>query len=212
MEHEIYQTNSVSQKTPLWKQKEKQFKWSVMQFLQSFCVSNKENKKSCHVNRLYPILGAWSCLPQSWHQSEMTFENQIWRHAWLKTYLSCHIISLILYSSSFVSKFKRTLKHRCTTLSTSSLIQRFLLPARTGSTHYHKTLSNKTGSDRTSYYINDLMHSVLTERLTLNQAKDSDTQVHTLRYFIAEVCRVLEHWWGVYSNLKLGPGLSCPII
>ena len=54
----------------------------------------------------------------------------------------------------------------------------------TGSTRFHKTLSNKIGSDRTSYYIDGLTYSVFAESTTSSQFKDSDTQNHTQSYYM----------------------------
>ena len=63
----------------------------------------------------------------------------------------------------------------------------FLLSVRTGSTRYHNTLSNIIGSDRAFQYSHGLMHSVSAESLTLSQVNDSGAQIHTIRFYIAEV-------------------------
>ena len=68
------------------------------------------------------------------------------------------------------------------------------MSARAGSTRYHNALPNKISSDRTSYYIGGIMHSVLAGSLILSQSKDSDTQMHTIPFYIAEKYPVLMHW------------------
>ena len=76
----------------------------------------------------------WQCL----------IENRISRHVWLKTYLKCRVVPK-------VAELKHTLMHKCTTFTAASrLFHRFLLSARSGSTHYHNALPNKTNSDCTS--------------------------------------------------------------
>ena len=45
------------------------------------------------------------------------------------------------------------------------------------------------------------MHSVFAGSSNLSQSKDSDTQMHTIPYYIAEKYPVLMHWWGVYAIL-----------
>ena len=73
----------------------------------------------------------------------------------------------------------------------------------TGSTRHHITLWKKVGSDRTSWYIDGLIHSVFAGSPTLSQFDDSDTQIQTLSYCITEVYPVLIHWWVVYAILLL---------
>ena len=108
-----------------------------------------------------------------------------------------------LKSGSKISELKHTLMHKCTTISASRLFHRFLTSARSGSKRYHITMSNKISSDRTSKYIDCLMHSVFAEISNLSQLKDSGPQIHTIPYYIAEVYPVLIHWWGVYAIFLL---------
>ena len=132
----------------------------------------------------------WQCLT----------ENRISRHVWLKTYLKCRVVPKI-------AELKHTLMHKCTTISVSRLSHRFWMSARSGSTGYHNALPNKINPDRTSYYLDGLMFSVFAESLSLSQVKDSSTQIHTIRYYIAEIYPVLLHWWGVYAILLLCWGI-----
>ena len=60
----------------------------------------------------------------------------------------------------------------------------------TGSTRFHKTLWNKIGSNRTSYYIVGLIHSVFAGSPTVSQFYDSETQIKTMYYYITEVYRL----------------------
>ena len=57
----------------------------------------------------------------------------------------------------------------------------------TGSTRYHITLWNKSGSDRTSQNTDEILHSVFAESATLSQFNDSDTQIGTIFHHITEV-------------------------
>ena len=108
-----------------------------------------------------------------------------------------------LNSSSKFAEFKHILMYKCTTFSDSRRVHRFVMSARAGSTRYHNDLPNKISSDRTSYYIGGIMHSVLAGSLNLSQSKESDTQMHTILYYIAENYPVLKHWWGLYAILLL---------
>ena len=83
--------------------------------------------------------------------------------------------------------------HKCTTYAASSLVQRFSLSARSGSTRYRNTLPRNISSDRKSYNNDGLMHSVFAESLNLSQSKDSDTQIHTIQNYIVEKYPVLIH-------------------
>ena len=60
----------------------------------------------------------------------------------------------------------------------------------TGSTRFHKTLWNKIGSNRTSYYIVGLIHSVFAGSPTVSQFCDLETQIKTMYYYITEVYRL----------------------
>ena len=73
----------------------------------------------------------------------------------------------------------------------------------TDSSLFHITLWNKIGSNRTSYYINGLIHSVSAGSPTISQFDDSDTQIQTLYYCITEAYLVLIHWWVMYPILLL---------
>ena len=75
-----------------------------------------------------------------------------------------------------------------------------------------KSIFEKTGSERTSYYIDGPMHSVFPENSNLTQVKGSDTQIHTINYYIEEIYPILIHWWGVYAILILCWGIRCLII
>ena len=56
-----------------------------------------------------------------------------------------------------------------------------------GHTRFHNTLWNKIGSDCTSCYIDQLIHSVFVENLTVSQFCDSDTQIQTIYFYLTEV-------------------------
>ena len=60
----------------------------------------------------------------------------------------------------------------------------------TGSTRFHNILWNKIGSDRTSYYIDGLIHSVFAISPTVSHFCDSEAQIQTLYYYITEVYRL----------------------
>ena len=115
-------------------------------------------------------------------------------------------------SSSETAESKHFLMHRCTSFPASRLFQRFSMSARSGSLRYHNALSNTISSDRTSKYIDGLMHSVFAEYLNSSRGKDTSTQIHTIQYYIAEMYPVLIHWWGVYAILLLCWGTRCRVI
>ena len=94
-------------------------------------------------------------------------------------------------SGSKISELKHTLMHKCTTISASRLLHRFLTSARSGSKRYHIAKSNKISSDRTSKYIDGLMHSGSAGSLNLSQLKDSGPQTHTIHYYTAELFLIL---------------------
>ena len=77
---------------------------------------------------------------------------------WLQTYLKCRVVPNF-------TELNQTLMDKCTTFSASRLFHRFLMSARSGSTRYHKALPNKISSDRTSYYLDGLMHWVFAQKL-----------------------------------------------
>ena len=79
----------------------------------------------------------------------------------------------------------------------------------TGSTRYHITLWKRIGFDRTSFYTDELIHSVFPESSTLFQFKDSDTQIQTIYYYITEKKPVLKHWWVVYALFLLCLSTAC---
>ena len=60
----------------------------------------------------------------------------------------------------------------------------------TGSTSFYNTLWNKIGSDRTSQYIDGLIHSVLAKNPTVSHFCDSDTQIHFINYYFTELYRL----------------------
>ena len=91
-----------------------------------------------------------------------------------------------LSASSNNAELKHTLKHKCTTFSTSMLCHRFLMSAQFGSARYQNSLSNELISDLTSKYIDGLMHSVFTEGICLSEVKESGAQIHTIQNYIAE--------------------------
>ena len=80
----------------------------------------------------------------------------------------------------------------------------------TGSTRFHITLWNKVASDRTSWNIDGLIHSVLAKSPTVSHFCDSDTQIHFLYYYNTEVWRII-HWWIVYAKLLLCWSTPCVI-
>ena len=73
----------------------------------------------------------------------------------------------------------------------------------TGSARFHNTLWKKIGSNRTSYYIDGLIHSVSAGSPTLSHFDDSDTQIQTLYYYITEAYPVLIEWCVAYAILLL---------
>ena len=78
------------------------------------------------------------------------------------------------------------------------------MPARSGFTHSHNALANKISSDRTSQYTDDPMHSVFAENSSLSHVKDSNTQIHTIHSYIAEIYLVLIHsLWSVRYLITL---------
>ena len=93
--------------------------------------------------------------------------------------------------------------HKCTIYSTSGLFLHFLISPWSGSTRYHNALSNEISSDRTSFYVDDRMHSVFAQNLNLSQLKGSSTQIQIIQYYIEEIYSILIHWWGVYAILLL---------
>ena len=113
-----------------------------------------------------------------------------------------------LNSSSKIPELKHTLMQPS---QLQGYFHRFLVSARTGCTRYHNALANKISSDCTSEYIDGFIHSVFAESLNLSQVKDSGTQIHTIRYYIAEIYLVLIHWWGLYAILLLCWGTRCLI-
>ena len=60
------------------------------------------------------------------------------------------------------------------------------MSVQSGFTRSRNALANKISWDRTSYYIDGLMNSVFAEIFNSSQVKDSDTQIHTLHYYIAQ--------------------------
>ena len=88
-------------------------------------------------------------------------------------------------------------------------ISPFLMSAQSGFTRSHNALANKNSSDRTSYYIDGLMHSIFAENFNLAQVKDSRTQIHTLHYYIAENIACLNTLGGVYAIFLLCWGIRC---
>ena len=167
-------------------------------------------ERSWHIQSIYPKLAAGSYLPQSWHLSKLTmlFKNRFFRHVWLKTDLS--------WSHKFPNPQLNFKKCRykayfgtCTTFSASSLFRRFSMSARSGPTRYHNALLNKISSDCTSWINDGLMHTVFTESFNLSQVKDSDAQIDTIHWHIAEINPVLIHWWGWYAILLLCRSIRC---
>ena len=108
-----------------------------------------------------------------------------------------------LNSSSKIAELEHTLMHKSTLYSTSRLFRHFFMSGRSGSTRYHNALSNEISSDRTSYYIDGLIHSVFAEKLNSSQGKDSGKQIHIIHFYIEKIYLVLMQWWGVYAILKL---------
>ena len=53
------------------------------------------------------------------------------------------------------------------------------------------------------------LHSVFAEGLNFSQVKDTDTQIRTIHYNIAEIYLVLKHLWGLYATLLLCWGIRC---
>ena len=90
-----------------------------------------------------------------------------------------------------------------TNFSASRPSHHFLKSAWSGFPRYHNAMPNKISSAGTSYYIDGLMHSVFAESLRLSQVKDSDTQVHTIQNYIAQIYPVLIHSCRVYAILLL---------
>ena len=67
----------------------------------------------------------------------------------------------------------------------------------------------KIGSNRTSKYIDGLIHSVSAGSPTLSQFDDWDTQIQTPYYCITEAYSVLTHWCVVYAILLLCWSTAC---
>ena len=67
---------------------------------------------------------------------------------------------------------------------------------QSGFTCSHNALANGISSDRTSYYIDELINSVFAEYFNLSQVKDSGTRRHTLHYYIAENIACLNTFLG----------------
>ena len=128
-------------------------KWkSAIQFWQIYFVSNEEKKSdgkkltpTQHLSKIWPRNVTYHSLDT--YQNYLSMENRVSRHVWLKAYLRCPINYRILNSSSKTAELKQTLMQKCTAFSVSGLFQRFLLFARSGSTRYYITLSNKISSD-----------------------------------------------------------------
>ena len=53
------------------------------------------------------------------------------------------------------------------------------------------------------------MHSVFAESLNWSQDKDSDTQIHAIQYFIAEIYPVLIYWWRLHAIFLICWGIRC---
>ena len=60
------------------------------------------------------------------------------------------------------------------------------MSTQSGFTRSHNALANKISSDRTSYYIDGIMHSIFAKNFNWSQFKDSGTKIHNLRCLIAE--------------------------
>ena len=60
----------------------------------------------------------------------------------------------------------------------------------TGSTRFQNTLWKKICSDRTSWYVDGLIHSVFAKNQTVSQFLDSNIQIQTIYYYITEVYRL----------------------
>ena len=132
------------------------------------------------------------------------------RHVWFKTYLELPINYWTSNSSSTFAELKHALMLKCSTISVSNLFHDFLMSARSGSTCYHNISSNAISSDRTSWHIDGLIHSihsVFTENLNLSQVENWATQIHWIHYYIAEIYPVSIHRWGVYPALLLPWGI-----
>ena len=102
-----------------------------------------------------------------------------------------------LNSFSNIEELKHTLMHKCTGFSAARPFHRFFMPAWSGFKGYHKHCRTKTSSDRTSKKIDGVMHciqSVSAHSLNLSQVKDSGTQIHDIRYYIAEKKPVSIQW------------------
>ena len=121
-------------------------------------------------------------LPQSWYLSKLTYliQNRISKRVWLKTNIRHPKIPQSCNSSSYTADLKHILMHKCTTFSTSRLIQRFLLSARTGSTRYQKTLSKKVARVANPNTLTFLCTRFVPIAKSFFQIKDSGTQIHTL--------------------------------
>ena len=185
-------------------------------FLESFCLSNKkksDGKKLTPTQHLPNI----SCGTLPTTILTLIRTDNVWSTIELqdicgsKYTLSGPIKYRTLNSSSKIAEWKHTLMHKCTISQPQSFLSVFL-SARSGSTCYHNALLNKISSDRNSQYTDGLMHSVIAaEGLNFSQLKDSDTQIHTINCYIAEIYLFLIHWWGWYAILLLSWGIHCLI-
>ena len=147
--------SSVSQNTPVWKQKKTLVSSISIHFRQCFCVSNK---KKSHGKKLTPT----QHLPDIGFGTLLTTVLAFIKNddAWSKIdfqdmYRSKHTLGgpinyRTMNSSSKIAELKHNLMHKCTTFLASRLFHRFSMSALSGSTPYHNALSNKISSERTS--------------------------------------------------------------
>ena len=126
-----------------------------MHFFQCFCVSDKKNSGGKNLT-LTQYLADFGCgmLPTTVltliktddAESKIDFQDMCGS----KQTLGGPINHRGPNSFSEPVELKHNLMHMYTTFSASRLFHHFLMTARSGSTHYHKTLWNNISSDRTS--------------------------------------------------------------
>ena len=147
-------------------------------FLRKNLCEKKSKRTSVGFPSIFSIVFVWAtrrkAMKRSWHLHSI--------------YIGSHILGGPIYcqtlsSFSLIAELKHTLMHKSTKFPASRLFHLFWISAGSGSTRYHNTLSDKISSDRTSYYIGGLMHSmqsVFAENLNLSQALGHPYPYHTL--------------------------------
>ena len=155
VEHKFQQIYIVPVNKILWEQNKAHFYWKSICFLQ-FVLCEQQGEKWWKVADTYTESTQYSVRDVIFHSLytrrnwRCLFESRNSRQVWLKMYLRYFINFRTLNSFSIIAELKHTLSHKCAIFSTSRLFHCLLRSARTGSTRYQNTLSNKIGSARSS--------------------------------------------------------------